>query len=99
MYINVLTFSNGKTIGCHTETPFSIDKLSIPNGEDPLSDWNTIFDEVNHESVNFRTSELVTIASAKLSPEEARKKKSTSVKNEARKNGKKANFKADITKA
>lgn len=58
MYLNVISFTNGKTLAFQSEVPFSIDKLE--------SSWIVVTDEVNGQILSFKTSEVVTIASAKV---------------------------------
>ena len=58
MYLNVLSFKNGKTLAFQSKVPFSIDKLEG-------NDFLVITDESNGQILSFRTSEVVTIANAK----------------------------------
>ena len=58
MYLNVLSFKNGKTLAFQSKVPFSVDKL-----ED--NEFLVITDESNGQILSFRTSEVVTIANAK----------------------------------
>ena len=58
MYLNVISFTNGKTLSFQSEIPFSIDKLE--------SSWIVVTDEVNGQILSFKTSEVVTIANAKV---------------------------------
>lgn len=60
MYLNVLSFKNGKTLAFQTVIPFSVDKL---NGNEFL----VVTDEVNGQILSFKASEVVTIANAKAS--------------------------------
>lgn len=62
MYLNVLSFKNGKTLAFQTKVPFSIDKL---DGNEFL----VVTDEVNGQILSFRTSEVVTIANAVVKSE------------------------------
>lgn len=55
MYINVISFKNGKTLPFQTKTPYSVDKVT--------EGWNVITDESDGQIVSFRGSEIVTIAS------------------------------------
>ena len=57
MYLNVLSFKNGKTLAFQSKVPFSIDKLEG-------NKFLVITDEVNGQIFSFRTSEVVTIANA-----------------------------------
>ena len=58
MYVNVLSFKNGKTLAFQSKVPFSVDKL-----ED--NEFLVITDESNGQILSFRTSEVVTIATIK----------------------------------
>ena len=58
MYLNVISFKNGKTLAFQTKVPFSVDKL---DGNEFL----VVTDESNGQILSFRTSEVVTIANAK----------------------------------
>lgn len=58
MYLNVLSFKNGKTLAFQTGIPFSVDKLEG-------NEFLVVTDEVNNQMLSFRTSEVVTIANAK----------------------------------
>lgn len=69
MYLNVLSFKNGKTISFQTAVPYSVDKVKEPTPADAFGDWNLVTDEVNGQILSFRGAEIVTIASAKV-PEE-----------------------------
>lgn len=55
MFLNVLSFKNGKTIPFQTKTPYSVEKV--------FEGWNVVIDEVNGQCLSFRGSEIVTIAS------------------------------------
>lgn len=55
MYLNVLSFKNGKTLAIQTTTPLSVEKID--------RGWNVIADEVNGQVLSFYGSEIVTIAS------------------------------------
>lgn len=57
MYLNVLSFKNGKTLGFQTKVPFSVDKLEG-------NEFLVVTDEVNDQILSFRTTEVVTIANA-----------------------------------
>ena len=59
MYLNVLSFKNGKTLAFQTKVPFSVDKLEG-------NEFLVVTDEVNGQILSFRTSEVVTIANAKV---------------------------------
>ena len=57
MYLNVISFKNGKTLAFQTKVPFSVDKLEG-------NEFLVVTDEVNGQILSFRTSEVVTIANA-----------------------------------
>lgn len=61
MYLNVISFKNGKTLPFQTKVPFSLDKLD--------NEWIVVTDEVNGQILSFRTSEVVTIANAVVKSE------------------------------
>ena len=61
MYLNVLSFKNGKTLPFQTKVPFSLDKLD--------NEWIVVTDEVNGQILSFKTSEVVTIANAVVKSE------------------------------
>lgn len=56
MYLNVVSFKNGKTLGFKSKVPYSVDKVA--------DNWNLVTDEVNGQILSFRGSEIVTIATA-----------------------------------
>jgi len=58
MYLNVISFKNGKTLPFQTKVPFSLDKLE--------NEWIVVTDEVNGQILSFKTSEVVTIANAEV---------------------------------
>jgi hypothetical protein len=58
MYLNVISFKNGKTLPFQTKVPFSLDKLD--------NEWIVVTDEVNGQILSFKTSEVVTIANAEV---------------------------------
>lgn len=58
MYLNVISFKNGKTLPFQTKVPFSLDKLE--------NEWIVVTDEVNCQILSFKTSEVVTIANAEV---------------------------------
>lgn len=62
MYLNVLSFKNGKTLAFQSKVPFSVDKLEG-------NDYLVVTDEVNGQILSFRTSEVVTIANAVIKSE------------------------------
>lgn len=55
MYLNVISFTNGKMIQFQSKVPYSIDQLA--------DGWNVVSDEVNGQIVNFKADGVVTIAS------------------------------------
>lgn len=61
MYLNVISFKNGKTLPFQTKVPFSLDKLD--------NEWIVVTDEVNGQILSFKTSEVVTIANAVVKSE------------------------------
>lgn len=63
MYLNVLSFKNGRTLAFQTGVPFSVDKLEG-------NEFLVVTDEVNGQTVSFRTSEVVTIASTVVKSED-----------------------------
>lgn len=63
MYLNVLSFKNGKTLAFQTGVPFSVDKLEG-------NEFLVVTDEVNDQILSFRTSEVVTIANAVVKSED-----------------------------
>ena len=67
MYLNVLSFKNGKTLAFQSKVPFSIDKLEG-------NKFLVITDEVNGQIFSFRTSEVVTIANAVVKSEDKKAK-------------------------
>lgn len=58
MYLNVISFKNGKTLPFQTKVPFSLDKLD--------NEWIVVTDEVNGQILSFKCSEVVTIANAEV---------------------------------
>lgn len=58
MYLNVISFKNGKTLPFQTKVPFSLDKLE--------NEWIVVTDEVNGQILSFKCSEVVTIANAEV---------------------------------
>lgn len=62
MYLNVISFKNGKTLPFQTKVPFSLDKLE--------NEWIVVTDEVNGQILSFKTSEVVTIANAVVKSED-----------------------------
>jgi hypothetical protein len=66
MYMNVISFKNGKTILFKSKTPYSVDKVS--------EGWNVIIDESDNHAVSFRGSEIVTIESKPIPKGEGKKR-------------------------
>lgn len=64
MYLNVLSFTNGKTLSIQTEVPISVDKIINQDANNPLNDWNIVTDMKNGQISSFRGSQIVTISSA-----------------------------------
>lgn len=56
MYLNVISFKNGKTLAFQRKVPYSVDKV--------VDNWNLVTDEANGQILSFRGSEIVTIATA-----------------------------------
>lgn len=61
MYLNVISFKNGRVLSFRTETPYSVDKTS--------TEWSIITDAKTSQILSFRGSEVVTIATAKETTE------------------------------
>lgn len=55
MYLNVISFANGKVIPFRTKTPYSVDQV--------VEGWNIVTDEGNGQIISFRGVYVVTIAS------------------------------------
>lgn len=68
MYINVISFKNGKTLPFTTEVPYSVDKVE--------PGWNLVTDIDNGQTLSFIGEEIVTIASQDLDKVEKPAKKS-----------------------
>ena len=66
MYLNVVSFKNGKTLQFQSVVPYSVDKVKEPSPADLYGDWNLVTDEVNGQTLSFRGSEIVTIASIEV---------------------------------
>ena len=64
MYLNVISFKNGKTLAFRTDTPYSVNKLNEDNTADRFGDWNLVTDSGTGEIMSFRGSEIVTISTA-----------------------------------
>ena len=72
-YLNMLSFKNGKLLSFQTDLPFSYDKAVE-------HEWNIVTDERTGQILCFRSSEIVTIASCKVNPENTGKKKRLTTK-------------------
>lgn len=90
MYLNVISFKNGKTLAFRTDTPYSVNKLNEDNTADRFGDWNLVTDSGTGEIMSFRGSEIVTISTAMI--------KNDPIKSNNRnfKSKKKKNFKAKV---
>lgn len=90
MYLNVISFKNGKTLAFRTDTPYSVNKLNEDNTADRFGDWNLVTDNGTGEIMSFRGSEIVTISTAII--------KNDPIKSNYRnfKSKKKKNFKAKV---
>lgn len=55
MYLNVISFTNGKVIPFRTKVPYSVDQVA--------EGWNVVTDEANGQVLSFRGVYIVTIAS------------------------------------
>lgn len=84
MYMNTISFKNGRLVGFRSEIPYSTDKVA--------EGWNIIVDDSTKAVVSFRGSEIVTLVS-ELEREKTEPKLSANIKVPAidkKKNGKKA---------
>ena len=90
MYLNVISFKNGKTLAFRTDTPYSVNKLNEDNTADRFGDWNLVTDSGTGEIMSFRGSEVVTISTAVI--------KNDPIKSNNRnfKSKKKKNFKSKV---
>ena len=90
MYLNVISFKNGKTLAFRTDTPYSVNKLNEDNTADRFGDWNLVTDSGTGEIMRFRGSEIVTISTAII--------KNDPIKSNNRnfKSKKKKNFKSKV---
>ena len=89
MYINTISFKNGRLVAFRSEIPFSVDKVA--------EGWNLVTDEKNKAIVSFRGSEIVTLVSE---VERETAKPSALIKvpeSKVKKNGKKPGLKTKIT--
>lgn len=90
MYLNVISFKNGKTLAFRTDTPYSVNKLNEGNTADRFGDWNLVTDSGTGEIMSFRGSEIVTISTAII------KNDPIKTNNRSFKSKKKKNFKAKV---
>lgn len=72
MYKNIVSFKNGRAMTFDTETPFSIDKLT--------DEWVIIADSKTKTMLSFKSSEVVTIASAEIKAEPKKTRKKPTIK-------------------
>lgn len=88
MYLNVISFKNGKTLQFQSVVPYSVDKVKEPTPADQYGDWNLVTDEVNGQTLSFRGSEIVTIASIEVKENrEQRRNKYQAKSNKGKKPG------------
>ena len=90
MYLNVISFKNGKTLAFRTDTPYSVNKLNEDNTADRFGDWNLVTDSGTGEIMSFRGSEIVTISTVII------KNDPIKTNNRSFKSKKKKNFKAKV---
>lgn len=69
MYFNTISFKNGRVLSFRTEIPYSVDKTA--------DDWSVVTDAVTGQTLSFRGSEVVTIASAQQTEEKKKTTKKT----------------------
>lgn len=67
MYLNVISFKNGKALSFNSAIPFSIDKLAE-------SEAIVVTDALNGQILSFKSSEVVTIANAEVKDKPAKKR-------------------------
>jgi hypothetical protein len=85
MYMNTISFKNGRLVGFRSEIPYSTDKVA--------EGWNIIVDDSTKAVVSFRGSEIVTLVS-ELEREKTEPKLSENIVVPAiKKNGKKTKLK------
>ena len=85
MYLNVISFKNGKTLAFRTDTPYSVNKLNEDNTADRFGDWNLVTDSGTGEIMSFRGSEIVTISTVIIKNDPI-KSNNRSVKSKKKKN-------------
>lgn len=90
MYLNVISFKNGKTLAFRTDTPYSVNKLNEDNTADRFGDWNLVTDSGTGEIMSFRGSEIVTISTVIIKNDPIKSN------NRSFKSKKKKNFKAKV---
>ena len=90
MYLNVISFKNGKTLAFRTDKPYSVNKLNEDNTADRFGDWNLVTDSGTGEIMSFRGSEIVTISTAMIKNDPIKSN------NRSFKSKKKKNFKAKV---
>lgn len=90
MYLNVISFKNGKTLAFRTDTPYSVNKLNEDNTADRFGDWNLVTDSGTGEIMSFRGSEIVTISTAIIKNDPIKSN------NRSFKSKKKKNFKSKV---
>ena len=90
MYLNVISFKNGKTLAFRTDTPYSVNKLNEDNTADRFGDWNLVTDSGTGEIMSFRGSEIVTISTVIIKNDPIKSN------NRSFKSKKKKNFKSKV---
>lgn len=58
MYLNVISFKNGRDAVFQSEVPYSVDQIN--NG------WNIVSDESNGQILNFRGEDIITVSTAEI---------------------------------
>lgn len=66
MYLNVISFKNGKTLAFQSKVPYSVDKV--------VENWNLVTDDANGQILSFRGTEIVTIATAPVKENRAQRR-------------------------
>lgn len=72
MYKNVVSLKNGRVMMFETEVPYSIEKTK--------EEWSVIVDTKTNQVLSFKGSEIVTIASAKVTVEKKKTSKKPNIK-------------------
>lgn len=88
MYLNVISFKNGKTLQFQTVVPYSVDKVKEPSPEDQYGDWNLVTDESNGQILSFRGAEICTIASVEIKKNRDQRRANTCNQDKGNKNRK-----------